>query len=125
MKSAINTKNAPAAIGPYSQAITFQNLIFVSGQIPLDPKTMTVVSEDIKTQTKQVLENLEAILKAADSSFSKVLKTTIYIKDMNDFDKINTIYSSFFKTETPARATIEVSRLPKDVKIEIDAIAHN
>ena len=125
MKSAINTKNAPAAIGPYSQAITFQNLIFVSGQIPLDPKTMTVVSEDIKTQTKQVLENLEAILKAADSSFSKVLKTTIYIKDMNDFDKINTVYSSFFKAKTPARATIEVSRLPKDVKIEIDAIAHN
>ncbi len=124
MTSTVNTKNAPAAIGPYSQATIFQDLIFISGQIPLDPKTMTVVSENIENQTKQVLSNLNAILEAAESSISKVVKTTIYIKNMDDFNKINSIYRSFFKDNTPARATIEVSRLPKDVKIEIDAIAH-
>lgn len=125
MKEILQTENAPAAIGPYSQAIKCKktNLIFTSGQIPLDPKSMTIISKNIKEQTVQVIKNLQAVLKQGNSSLEKVVKTTIYLKDMNDFTAVNEVYKKFFHTSLPARSTVEVSRLPKDVKIEIDAIS--
>jgi len=126
MRQVIHTEHAPKAIGPYSQAISCKSgseLIFVSGQVPLDPATMQVVSGGIGPQTTQVLKNLGAILEAAGSSPAKVLKTTIFLKDMNDFAAVNEIYASFFNSNPPARSTVEVARLPKDVSVEIEAVA--
>lgn len=124
MKKTINTINAPQAIGPYSQAVSFSNMIFISGQIPADPKTREIVSE-IGEATHQVMKNLSAILDEAGSSFSKVLKTTIFLKDMNDFTTVNEIYASYFEGGNyPARETVQVAKLPADVKIEISMIAH-
>jgi 2-iminobutanoate/2-iminopropanoate deaminase len=123
-KEIIKTEFAPAAIGPYSQAVKAGNLLFVSGQIPIDYKTKNVVTDGIETETHQVMKNIIAILEAAKTTIDKVVKTTIFIKDMNDFAKINAIYSSYFTTDFPARETVEVSRLPKDVNVEISAIAY-
>ncbi len=119
----IQTTNAPQAIGPYSQAIIVNGLLFASGQIPLNPTTMLVESGDISNQTIQVLENIKAILKEANADLSNVIKTTVFIKNMNDFATINEIYASYFKDHKPARSCVEVSRLPKDVLIEIEIIA--
>lgn len=123
-KKIIYTDKAPKAIGPYSQAVLMGDLLFVSGQIPLDPETMTIVSDDVKLQTHQVLKNLQAILNEAGMSLENVVKTTVYIKDMNDFAAINEVYTEYFTTNKPARACVEVARLPKDVKVEIELIAH-
>ncbi len=122
----IRTKNAPAPVGPYNQAIAAQGeIIFVAGQIPLDPVTGEIVgSEDISKQTLQVMQNLEAILKAAGTSWDSVVKTTVFLTDLNNFGAMNQIYAQYFKAEiAPARACVEVSRLPKDVLVEIDCIA--
>ncbi|AOY76876.1 RidA family protein [Clostridium formicaceticum] len=123
MKQEINTKKAPAAIGPYSQAIKTNDLLFVSGQVPMNPNTMEIVEGDIQAQTKQVLENLKAILEEAGLTLNDVVKTTVFIKDMEDFSKINEVYADYFKETKPARACVEVARLPKDVGVEIEAIA--
>lgn len=122
-KKVIQTKMAPTAIGPYSQAIEANNMLFISGQIPYIPETMELVSEKVSEQTKQVMRNLEAILTDAGYTFDDVVKTTIFISDMKNFGRINEVYGSFFTDYKPARATVEVSRLPKDVKVEIDMIA--
>ena len=122
-KETVFTNKAPEAIGPYSQAIKIGSLVFTSGQIPLDPVTGKLISDDIIDQTSQVLKNLEEVLKAAGSSLQKVIKTTIFIQNMEDFGLINEVYGRFFAENPPARSTVEVSRLPKDVKIEIEAIA--
>lgn len=122
-KTAVNTPAAPAAIGPYSQAIRVDNLLFVSGQIPLDPQSGELVTSGIEAETKRVMENLAAILKAAGTDFDQVVKTTIFLKDMSNFQKVNEVYGSYFKPPFPARATVEVARLPKDVRVEIDCIA--
>lgn len=119
----IKTPQAPEAIGPYSQAVTAGDFIFCSGQIPLDPETMTVVGESPAEQTSQVLKNLSEVLKAAGSGLNNVLKTTVFLKDMNDFVEMNEIYSKFFGDHKPARATVEVARLPKDVLVEIECVA--
>ena len=123
MKKSISTDNAPQAIGPYSQGVVFGNLIFTSGQIPVNPETSEIPS-GIAEQTRQVLKNISGVLEAAGSSMEKVLKTVVSIKDMNDFAAMNEIYSSFFSGPFPARTTVEVSRLPKDVLIEIEARAY-
>lgn len=125
MLKKIHTDEAPAAVGPYSQAIAAHcsNMIFISGQIPLDPKTMKVESADIRDQTKQVLRNLSAVLKAAGVNKSSVVRTTVYLKDMNDFSLVNQEYEEFFSDHKPARVCVEVARLPKDSLVEIDAIA--
>lgn len=122
-KEIISTDKAPKAIGPYSQAIRVGDLIFVSGQIPLDPETGSVVGGNVDVQTERVLNNISGVLRAAGSSMEDVVKTTVYLKDMADFPRFNESYASFFPVNPPARATVEVSRLPKDVRIEIDAIA--
>jgi len=122
-KQAISTPQAPAAIGPYSQAIRAGNLLFVSGQIPLDPDTGQVVEGDAAVQTARVLRNLSAILEAAGSSLNQVLKTTVYLKDMANFAIMNEVYGRFFPETPPARATVEVARLPRNVAVEIDLIA--
>jgi len=119
----IETDKAPAAVGPYSQAVKAGDLVFVSGQIPLAPGSAERVSEDVTDQTRQCLENLSAVLKAAGSSLEKVLKVTLYIQDMGDFQKINEIYARFFPHHRPARACVEVARLPKEAKVEIEAVA--
>jgi len=119
----IQTDLAPKAIGPYSQAIDLGDLVFVSGQIPLDPKTMEVVGDSIEDQTTQVMKNLEAILAEANLTFTNVVKFTIYLTDLTDFDRLNKTYAQFLTEPYPARATIEVSKLPKNVKVEIDLIA--
>ncbi|MFA6409798.1 MAG: RidA family protein [Gammaproteobacteria bacterium] len=118
----IQTKNAPEAIGPYSQAIKVGNLLFVSGQIPLDPKTGTLVLGGVKEQTKQVLENLKAIVLAAGFSLDQVVKCSCFLKSLNDFSDFNSIYSEYFAKILPARECVEVSRLPRDVLVEISAI---
>lgn len=118
----INTDTAPAAVGPYSQAVISGNLVFTAGQIPLDPQTNELVDGDVAAQTEQVLQNLSAVLKAAGSSLEKAVKVTVFIKDMNDFTTINTIYEKYF-TSKPARSTVEVARLPKDVLVEMDVVA--
>lgn len=123
MKNIVQTELAPSAIGPYSQAVELAGFIFVSGQIPLDPKSLEIVSSDVEEQTRQSIENMIGILKAAGAGVDDVLKTTIFIKDMNDFPKINKIYGEYFLDNPPARACVEVSRLPKDVLVEIEAIA--
>lgn len=123
MMKVINTTKAPAAIGPYSQAIKANNMLFISGQMPLDPNTMEVVSGTIKEQTERAIENLKAILEEAGLTLNNVAKTTVFIKDMNDFADINEVYASYFTENKPARACVEVARLPKDVGVEIEAIA--
>ncbi len=119
----IKTSEAPQAIGPYSQAVEAGGFIFVSGQIPINPKTGNVLSGDIKLQTKQIMDNAMAILVAAGSGMSSVVKTSVYLKNMSDFASVNEVYGSYFPTDPPARVTVEVSRLPKDVGLEIDFIA--
>ena len=122
-KEIINTEKAPAALGPYSQAIKTGNTIYVSGQIPLIPETMEIISDDVQEQTKQSLENVKAVLEAAGATLNDVVKASVFIKDMNDFAKINEIYATYFTENNPARACVEVARLPKDVKVEIEVIA--
>ena len=119
----ISTDHAPQAIGPYSQAVTGNGLAFLSGQIPLDPATGQIVEGDIAVQTERVLENLKAVLEAAGCSLASVVKTTVYLKDMGEFARMNEIYGRYFVTHPPARATVEVARLPRDVRVEIDCIA--
>lgn len=123
MHKAIHTHRAPAAIGPYSQAIDTRNLIYTSGQIPIDPSTGQVVSGGIQEQTAQVLENLKSVLEAAGSGMEKVIKTTVFIKDLSDFPAMNEVYAKYFHEPYPARSCVEVNRLPKDVLIEIEAVA--
>jgi 2-iminobutanoate/2-iminopropanoate deaminase len=122
-KKVVFTEKAPKPIGPYSQAIIAGNLIFTAGQIPIDPATNQVVQGDIKEQTRRVLENLRAILESVGATFDDVVKVTIYMKDLNEFSAMNEVYSEYFKNSPPARTTVEVSRLPRDVRIEIDLIA--
>lgn len=122
-KTIISTEKAPAAIGPYSQAVRIGDMLFTSGQIPLIPGSMELVTGDIKAQTKQCMENLKAILAEAGTDFNNCIKCTIFIKDMNQFSQINEVYASYFSANPPARATVEVARLPKDAGIEIEAIA--
>ena len=123
MKQIIATDNAPKAIGPYSQAVVHNGLVFLSGQIPLDPATNQLVEGDITVQTERVLQNLSAVLEASRSSLKKVLKTTVYLKNMADFPKMNEVYARYFDENPPARSTVEAARLPRDVQVEIDAIA--
>lgn len=123
MKKEIATDNAPKAIGPYSQGILWNDLIFASGQIPVNPANGEIPA-GIKEQTKQVLENVSAILKSAGSSIENVIKTTVYIKNMNDFAEMNAVYETYFTKPFPARSTVEVARLPKDVLVEIEVIAY-
>jgi 2-iminobutanoate/2-iminopropanoate deaminase len=123
MKQVITTGKAPAAIGPYSQAIVSNGWAFLSGQIPLDPATGQLIEGGIEAQTERVLENLRAVLEASGSSLADVVKTTVYLKDMGDFAAMNAVYGRYFTENPPARATIEAARLPKDVRVEIDCIA--
>lgn len=124
MKKIILTENAPAPIGPYSQAVAHGGMLYCSGQIPLDPRTGTMVGEgDVSKQAEQVLKNLGAVLEKAGASYSSVLKTTIFLKSMADFPKVNEVYGKYFRENPPARSTVEVARLPKDVWVEIEAIA--
>ncbi len=123
MKKVIHTEKAPAALGPYSQAIEANGVLYVSGQIPFVPATMTLVSDDVQAQTRQSLENIGAILEEAGYSFRDVVKASVFIKDMNDFAKINEVYNEYLGEAKPARACVEVARLPKDVKVEIEVIA--
>ncbi|HPD17806.1 MAG TPA: RidA family protein [Planctomycetota bacterium] len=121
-RQVILTPNAPAPIGPYSQAMRVGNLIFVAGQIPIDPKT-GIIPEGITGQTRLVLHNIAAVLEAAGASLACVVKTTVYLKDLGEFAAMNQVYAEFFTDKPPARATVEVARLPKDVRVEIEAIA--
>lgn len=123
MKTIISTPKAPAAIGPYSQAVIVNGMLFTSGVIPIDPETNTLVEGDVTVQARQAIGNLKNLIEASGSSMDKVVKTTVFIKDMNDFGKINDIYKDFFTSDFPARSCVEVARLPKDVLIEIEAIA--
>lgn len=123
MREVIATEKAPQAIGPYSQAIRANSFIFVSGQIPVDPTTQKVVEGGVAEQTNQVLTNLEAILTAAGSRLERVVRTSVFLADLSDFAAMNDVYERFFPQNPPARSTVEVARLPKDVRIEIDAIA--
>ncbi len=123
MREVIATNDAPKAIGPYSQAIKANGFVFISGQIPLDPATQQLVEGDVATQTERVLQNLAGILKAAGSSFQQVVKCSVFLKSMSDFAAMNEVYGRYFNQAPPARSTVEVSRLPKDVLVEIDIIA--
>jgi 2-iminobutanoate/2-iminopropanoate deaminase len=123
MKDRVQTDGAPKAIGPYSQAIKSNGFVFASGQIPLDPATMQLVEGGIREQTERVMKNLGAVLQAAGSSFERVVKTTVFLADLADFGEMNEVYGGFFKETPPARSTVEVSRLPRDVRVEIDVIA--
>lgn len=123
MKTVVNTSAAPAAIGPYSQAVSANGLLFVSGQIPVDPQTGAFVGETAAEQAEQCLKNLSAILMAGGADASCVIRTTVFLADMNDFAAVNAVYGKFFSAPYPARACVEVTRLPKDVKVEIDCIA--
>jgi 2-iminobutanoate/2-iminopropanoate deaminase len=123
MRQVISTASAPKAIGPYSQAIRDGGFLFLSGQVALDPATGTMVEGDIAKQTERVLENLKAVLTAAGSSLERVVKTTVFLKDMNDFAAMNEVYGRYFPSDPPARSTIEAARLPKDARVEMDLIA--
>ncbi|WP_462433286.1 RidA family protein [Fusobacterium sp. THCT1E1] len=123
MKKIIHTEKAPAALGPYSQAVEVNGTLYVSGQIPFVPETMTLVSDCVKAQTKQSLENIKAILEAAGYTFKDVVRAGVFIKDMNDFAAVNEVYAEYLGDVKPARACVEVARLPKDVKVEIEVIA--
>ena len=125
MKRIVNTSNAPKPIGPYNQAVISGDLMFISGQVAFDPNTDELVLDDIQSETKQVMENLKSILEEANLSFDNVVKTTIFLSDMNDFQQVNEVYGSYFSNDqAPARASVEVSRLPKDVNVEISMIAY-
>ena len=124
MKQAVSSPDAPKAIGPYSQAVRAGQLLFVSGQVPLDPATGQIVAGDIAAQTRRVFDNLGAVLKAGGRSFADVVRTTVFLADMNDFATVNEVYGTYFSEPYPARATVQVGRLPKDVRVEIDAIVH-
>lgn len=123
MKEIISTENAPGAIGPYSQAVKSGNMIFCSGQIPIDPQTGEFVSADVAEQTEQVLKNLSAVLEAAGASLNDVVKTTVFLADMNDFTAMNEVYTRYFSENKPARATVQAARLPRDARVEIECIA--
>lgn len=122
-KQAIHTDHAPAAIGPYSQAIIVNGMVFTAGQTPIVPGTKALVEGGIREQTRQVLENVKAILEAAGTSLDKVVKTTVFLKDMNDFAAMNEVYGAYFATTPPARSTVQVARLPLDAMVEIETIA--
>ncbi|WP_019587240.1 RidA family protein [Deinococcus apachensis] len=122
MKDIVETPDAPAAIGPYSQAVTFGNLVITSGQIPLRPDG-TLVEEGIEAQTRQVLDNLVAVLTAAGTDLGRVVKTTVFLADMNEFSVMNAVYAEYFQAPYPARSTVQVARLPRDVRVEIEVIA--
>jgi 2-iminobutanoate/2-iminopropanoate deaminase len=123
MREVITTKDGPKAIGPYSQAIKANGFVFVSGQVAIEPATQQVITGDVATQTDRVIKNLAGILKAAGSGLGKVVRTTVFLKNMNDFVAMNEVYGKHFTADFPARSTVEVSRLPKDVLVEIDVIA--
>jgi 2-iminobutanoate/2-iminopropanoate deaminase len=123
MKKIISTSEAPAAIGPYSQAVRSGRFLFCSGQIPLDPKSGQIISGDIAAQTRRVLDNIAAVLRAEGLTFDNVVKTTIFVTDLGDFQTVNEIYGSYFKQDPPARSTVQVSALPKGAKVEIEVIA--
>jgi 2-iminobutanoate/2-iminopropanoate deaminase len=123
MNKVVSTNNAPGAIGPYSQAIVAGGMVFVSGQIPIDPATGNFVSDDVVEQTEQVLKNLSEVLLAAGSDLGRVVKTTVFLADMNDFAAMNEVYAKFFDVNKPARATVQAARLPRDARVEIDCIA--
>ncbi|WP_234572028.1 RidA family protein [Rhodohalobacter sp. 614A] len=123
MKKIVKTDKAPSAIGPYSQAVIINNTLYCSGQIALDPQTMEMVGDSVEDQTKQVMINIEQILRAAGSNFSKVVKCSIFLDNMDDFKIVNEIYGNYFKENPPARETVEVSTLPKNAKVEISCIA--
>ena len=123
MRDVISTPDAPKAIGPYSQAIRANGFVFVSGQIAIDPVTQQVISGDVSTQTERVIRNLSAILNAAGSNLNQVVRSTVFLKNMGDFGAMNAVYGQYFTQEPPARSTVEVARLPKDVLVEIDVIA--
>jgi 2-iminobutanoate/2-iminopropanoate deaminase len=123
VKEAISSPGAPKAIGPYSQAVRAGQLLFVSGQVPLDPATGQMVEGDIAAQTRRVFDNLAAVLKAGGRSFADVVRTTVFLADMNDFAAVNEVYGTYFTEPYPARATVQVARLPKDARVEIDVIA--
>ena len=123
MREAIATDHAPQAIGPYSQAVRAGNQIYCSGQIPIDPATGAIIDGDIAAQTRQVLTNLSKVLEAAGVSLDHVVKTTVYLADMNDFTAMNAVYGTFFSSPAPARSTVQAARLPRDARVEIDVIA--
>jgi len=123
MRTVISTPDAPKAIGPYSQAIRANGLVFVSGQVAIDPRTQQLTAGDVAAQTDRVIQNLAAILKAAGSGLDRVVRTTVFLKNMNDFAAMNEAYGKYFSSAPPARSTVEVARLPKDVLVEIDVIA--
>ena len=123
MNEVVATENAPGAIGPYSQAIKANGMVFCSGQIPIDPATGQFVSDDVAGQTEQVFRNLEAVLEASGTSLAKVVKTTVFLADMNDFAAMNDVYARFFTENKPARATVQAARLPRDARVEIECIA--
>ncbi len=124
MKKIVSTTNAPAAIGPYSQAVIINNMVYTSGVIPINPEDGTIVEGDIKKQAERVLKSLSALLKDSGSDLTKVVKTTVFIKNMEDFPLINEVYASYFTENYPARSCVEVARLPKDVLIEVEAVAY-
>jgi len=123
MKQAISTSDAPKAIGPYSPAVRSGQMVFISGQVPIDPATGNLIDGDIAAQTRRVFDNLGALLKAAGLSYANVVRTTVFLADMNDFAAMNQTYATFFSEPYPARSTVQVSRLPKDARVEIDVIA--
>lgn len=123
MSEVVSTEAAPGAIGPYSQAIKVNGMVFCSGQIPIDPATGQFAAEDVSGQTEQVLKNLSAVLEASGSSLERVVKTTVFLADMNDFAAMNEIYGKYFSSNKPARATVQAARLPRDARVEIECIA--
>jgi 2-iminobutanoate/2-iminopropanoate deaminase len=123
MREVVSTKDGPQAIGPYSQAVKANGFVFVSGQVAIDPGTQQIIAEDISAQTERVMKNLMAILKAAGSGLEKVVRSTVFLKSMGDFSAMNEVYGRYFTSAPPARSTVEVARLPKDVLVEIDVIA--
>ncbi len=124
MRKVIHTDHAPAAVGPYSQAVSIGDFVFCSGQIAIDPKTNQVLKADVKTQAVQVIKNIEAVLGAAGLTLQNIVKTTIFLTDMNDFATVNEVYGSYFKSDPPARSTVAVAALPKAVQVEIEVVAH-